>query len=208
VARPPTRHLVVVAFGYVLGAAFYARLPADVPPWGLGRGWLAFLLPTAAALVSALLRFVCSRDPLDPDDAARVLSTVDAIVFRVVLCLTGVHATVLLGLSGLLWGRAWVARIVPALVGTTLIAVGNVFPRTRPNRSIGVRTTSTLSNRRVWMRTQRAAGYLLVALGLVILVGAIAVPAPIGPKMGRLVEPAALFGIPALWFYSRRAARA
>ena len=57
------------------------------------------------------------------------------------------------------------------------------------------------------MRTHRIAGYLVVGLGLLILLGGIAVPAPAGPKMGRLVEPAALFGIPALVLYSRRKIR-
>jgi len=90
------------------------------------------------------------------------------------------------------------------LLGAFLIGIGNLLPRTRPNLAIGIRTSRTLSDRDLWMRTHRIAGYLVVALGLVILVAGIAVPAPVGPRMSRLVEPAAVLGIPALVIYTRR----
>ena len=87
-----------------------------------------------------------------------------------------------------------------------MIAIGNLLPRTRPNRSLGIRTSRTLSDRSVWMRTHRMAGYMVVTLGVAILLGAVALPVPVGPQMGRLVEPGAVLGIPALVLYSRRAA--
>jgi uncharacterized membrane protein len=121
--------------------------------------------------------------------------------------LTAMHATVLLGLAGSLSGRPSAARIVPSLLGVTLIAIGNLLPRTRPNRAFGIATPNTLADRELWIRIHRTAGYLLVLLGCVILVGAVAMPVPLGPRMGRLVEPAVLFGIPALIIHSRRLAR-
>jgi uncharacterized membrane protein len=122
------------------------------------------------------------------------------------LFLTGIHATVLVGLAGLLWGHEWAVRIVPAMLGAALVGIGNLLPRMRPNRSIGIRTSRTLSDRCVWMRTHRIAGYMVAALGAVIFLCAVAAPAPVGPQMGRLVEPAVVIGIPALVLYSRRAA--
>jgi uncharacterized membrane protein len=214
--RSRLRHFSVIAVGYILGAALFSRLPEQIPPswtnseqdtiW-LGGPMVAFLLPTAALITFVLLRTLGARHPSEINDSTEFLITYDAIMFRLVLFLTGVHATVLVGLLGLLWGREWAARIVPVLLGALLIGTGNLLPRTRPNLAIGIRTSRTLSDRGLWMRTHRIGGYLVVALGLVILLAGIAVPAPVGPRMGRLVEPAALFGIPALVLYSRRKAR-
>lgn len=198
----PLRHFIVIGIGYILGAAVFSRLPHQIP-----RPMVAFLLPTAALVTFALLRQLGARD-LSEDRSRDFLLTYEAIMFRFVLFLTGVHATILAGLLGFLSGREWAARIVPMLLGAFLIGVGNLLPRTRPNLAIGISTSGTRSDRALWMRTHRVAGYLVVALGLVILLAGLAVPAPVGPRMGRLIEPAVLFGVPALVLYSRRKIRA
>jgi len=106
------RHLIVIAAGYVLGAVLFSRLAEQIPPsWStsghdtvwLGRPMVAFLLPTAALVTFALLRHLCTRHPLERDSSPNFLITYDAIMFRFVLFLMGVHATVLIGLLGLLW---------------------------------------------------------------------------------------------------------
>jgi uncharacterized membrane protein len=94
----------------------------------------------------------------------------------------------------LLSGRDWTARIVPLLLGVTMIAVGNLLPRVRPNLAIGIRTRRTLSDRACWMRTHRRAGYLIVAAGVVVVLSAIAVPKPLGPGMILAIGPAVLVG--------------
>src|SRR5437773_3497585 len=50
------------------------------------------------------------------------------------------HATVLAGLLGMLRGQEWAAQIVPLMLGSTMISVGNLLPRTRPHLAIGIRT--------------------------------------------------------------------
>lgn len=207
--------VIIIGVGYVLGAVLFRRLP-DLPPLtslstdpqlSLGRVMAAFLLPTAAATMYIVLRSLVLRHPLDRSNVAATLAVTDAILTRFVAFLTALHATILLALVGVLSGRTWAARIVPALLGLTLMSIGNLLPRTRPNRAMGIQTSQALADRVVWMRVHRAAGYLLVLLGGVILVGGMAVPAPLGPKMGRLIEPALLFGVPALVMYSKRLAR-
>ena len=204
-------HLVLIGAGYALGAALIRRLP-EIPPSiavspELGRLLAAFLLPTAAATVYLLLRSLIVRHPLDRADAGATLAVYDAIMRWVVAFLMAFHATVLFALLGMLAGRPWTARIVPALLGLTLMGIGNLLPRTRPNLAIGIRTTIALADRALWMRIHRLAGYLLVLLGGVILISGLAVPAPAGPRMARLIEPAIVLGIPALIIYSRRLVR-
>ena len=89
----------------------------------------------------------------------------------------------LTALLGMLQGRKWALQIVPVMLGLTMIGVGNLLPSTRPNLAIGIRTSRTLSDRAVWIRTHRMAGYTMVALGFVIVLAAIVVAPPIGSGM-------------------------
>jgi uncharacterized membrane protein len=191
--------------GYALGAgALYGRLPAEIPPswtgpsgdvtW-LGAPMVAFLLPTATAVIESLLRGLFQRHPIDQHNAANALLVFDAIIARVAVFVLGVHAAVLAGVLGRLFDQEWAAQIVPLMLGITLISVGNLLPRTRPNLAIGIRTQRTLSDRTCWIRTHRHAGYLVVACGAVLVLSALAVPKPVGPGMILLVGPAALVGM-------------
>jgi uncharacterized membrane protein len=203
------RHHAIILAGYALGAtALYVGLPEQMPPsWTVrGRGpvWLgapmaAFLLPTALAVTDALLRSLGPRHAED-EPAIRALAIHDAIMWRLMVFGVGVHGMVLVGLLGTLQGRPWAAHVVPVMLGLTMIGVGNLLPRTRPNFALGIRTRRTLSDRAQWARTHRIAGYVLVACGLVIVVSAFAVPRPVGPSMILLAGPAALL---AIWAASR-----
>jgi immunity protein, SdpI family len=210
-------HSAVLA-GYALGAvALYWRLPSEIPPswtgpsgdvtW-LGATMVAFLLPAATAVIDALLRGLCLRHPIDQHNTANALSVFDAIMARVAVFVLGVHAVVLAGLIGLLAGQEWAAQIVPLMLGITLISVGNLLPRTRPNLATGIRTQRTLSDRACWIRTHRHVGYLVVACGIVVVLSALAVPKPVGPGMILLVGPVALVGTWLLLRLQRRHAHA
>lgn len=193
-----------VLIGYVLGvAAIYSGLPTDIPPsWHASHGevlWLggsmvAFLLPTAVAAIDILLRGLCVRHPIDQHSTANVLGIVDAIIARIAAFVVGVHAAVLAGLLGFLSGREWAAQVVPLMLGITMISVGNLLPRTRPNLAIGISTRRTLSDRGYWLNTHRRAGYMVVICGAVVVLSALTVPRPVGPGMILLVGPAILVG--------------
>jgi uncharacterized membrane protein len=114
------------------------------------------------------------------------------------------HGGGLAGGLGVLCDRGGIDQVVPVRLGLALIGVGNLLPLTRPSRAIDIRTRRTLSDRALWMRTHRVAGYLVVGLGLVIVVSAVALPSPAGPRIIHLVGPAVLLGA---WLLTRRRAR-
>jgi len=165
---------------------------------------VAFLLPTAVVVTDALLRRLSVRHPVDETTAVNVLAIYDAIMLRFIVFVVGVHATVLAGLLGMLRGHEWAAQIVPLLLGFTMISIGNLLPRTRPNLAIGIRTRLTLSDRGLWIRVHRSAGYMIVACGMVLVLSAVTVPRPVGPAMILLVGPAALVGTCLLVRFSRK----
>lgn len=65
-----------------------------------------------------------------------------------------------------------------ALISLGIAAVGNYMSILKPNWLIGIRTPWTLQNDRVWARTHRLGGRLMVAGGLLGALLAVLVPAP------------------------------
>jgi uncharacterized membrane protein len=168
------RPLATIAMLYVVSAAAYARLP----PATFGPLFIAFFLPTAAAAIYVLMHLLAAHDHVRQGNGA-FMATYDAIVFRVVLFIGALHGIVLIGLLGR--GVAartgpLVPRLVPLLLGAGLVAIGNLLPRVRPNVAIGIRTSRTLRDRDAWLRVNRTAGYVAVALGVGIVAAAVLIP--------------------------------
>ena len=67
-------------------------------------------------------------------------------------------------------------RVMPFAMGVFFVVLGNVLPRTRPNWLLGIRTPWTLSSDRVWERTHRVGGYLMLGAGLVAILAGLLVP--------------------------------
>ena len=207
-------HHAPILAGYALGViALAAGLPAQMPPAatvpGFGTVWLgatmaAFLLPTALAVTDALLRRLAVTPARGDSPASGVLAIYDAMMWRLMLFVVGVHGTVLLALLGKLRGRPWAAQIVPVMLGVTMIGIGNLLPRLRPNLAVGIRTRRTLSDRGLWARAHRTAGYVVVTGGFILVGAAFAVPRPFGPGMVLVVAPAAVV---ATWLLVRSSMR-
>jgi uncharacterized membrane protein len=206
-------HGVVILAAYALGGtALLVGFPnAAVPAWShepvpWSAPIAAFMLPTAMLVTDWLLRGLCLRHPVDTQDAADDLAINDAIMLRFLLFVLGVHVMVLLGMEGVLQGRMWAGQVVPVMLGLTMISIGNLLPRTRPNLAIGIRTRRMLLDRALWMRTHRSTGYLLVICGIIIVLSALAVPSPVGPGMILLVGPGILIATCLIVWHGRRSA--
>jgi len=62
-------------------------------------------------------------------------------------------------------------RILFSVLGLMLIPIGNVLPKLRRNRAVGVRTVWSLKNDRNWRRSQVAGGIVFMAAGAVMAAG-------------------------------------
>jgi uncharacterized membrane protein len=111
----------------------------------------------------------------DADESFQV--TYEPMLFAVAAFLLAIHLMVLGTVTGVIPPvRSVLGRATIVLFGLLMVSVGNLLPRTRPNLAFGVRTRRTLADRAVWMRTNRAAGNLAVALGLVLIVAGAFLP--------------------------------
>jgi uncharacterized membrane protein len=109
--------------------------------------------------------------PIDPRRAnyAKFPATYDFVVNLVVTLLFIGQLTTLGNALGL---PIRIDRVLPAAIGLLLITLGNVLPRARPNWFFGIRTPWTLTNDRVWERTHRVGGYLMMAAGVATIAAA------------------------------------
>ncbi len=182
-AHADSRALVTIAALYIISVAAYLRLP----PATFDPAFIAFLLPTAASAIYVLMRLLAAHDH-ERQGNGTFAGTYDAIVFRIVLFISALHVTVLAGLLGrgvIARTGPLVPRLAPILLGSGLMAIGNLLPRVRPNVAIGIRTAKTLGDRDAWLRANRIAGYVAVALGFGIVVAALTVPP--GPRVAAVV---------------------
>src|SRR5439155_13089140 len=173
-AHADSRPLATTAALYVISAVAYARLPAAT----VDPAFIAFLLPTAAAAIYVLMRLLAAHDHVRRGNGT-FTRTYDAIVFRIVLFIGAPHGTVLIGLlerDQIARAGPFVPRLAPVLLGAGLMAIGNLLPRVRPNVAIGIRTSRTLRDREAWLRANRTAGYIAVALGFAIVAAALLGP--------------------------------
>ena len=199
--------LLLIAFAAIGSAVLYNRVPSMVRlsldgllPWSTATSgpvprWLALsLLPVLALLLWAAFRLaptvagqrlgrrVFDQAPpeiSDPAQFERFGKTYDTIVFAVVLLITGIQAAVVAAVLG---GSMFGARIVSATFGLSLVLLGNVVPRLRPNWVAGLRTRRLLADPQLWRRVHRIFGRAIVGAGTLTIVTAL-----LAPKYGIVV---------------------
>lgn len=168
---------VLVALSFVASLVVYPRLPDRVPNhWnlhnqvnGYGPRWtVTFLFPVMLLALWGLMRFLPRIDPRRAN-YAKMQDTYDLVVNLTLTVLAVLHFVVLGAVMG---APVSMSRLVPAIIGVTMVILGNVLPRARPNWWFGIRTPWTLSNDRVWERTHRVGGYVMTATGVLALIAA------------------------------------
>lgn len=169
--------LFLVAIAAIASIIVYPKLPARVPthfdirgnPNGFGPRWVPTVI--FPVMILALWGIMRGLPKIDPRRAnyARMQDTYDLLVNLTLTMVTALH---LLALAGAMGTNVPFVRLIPAVVGVSLIAIGNLLPRAKPNWWFGIRTPWTLSNDRVWERTHRVGGYVMTAIGVLAIVSA------------------------------------
>ncbi len=159
----------------------YNRLPEQITiHWDLAgnpTGWMprpvgAFITPVILLFAWGMLRVAPTIDPRR-ENYERFGAAYDIVVAALLIPVFVMHIVLLaIGLGY----PVPVTRFAPAIMGAMFVVIGNVMPRARSNFTFGIRTPWTLSNDRVWARTQRLAGYTMTGAGVVMLLAAALAP--------------------------------
>jgi len=199
--------LVVIALGFLVGAAAYPYLPIAALDNKLGLHLeVAFALPIAILVLHLLFRSLWRHDRIRTGNGA-FEATYHAIVFRTMVFVFAMHALLMLALTDAMnsfGSHTWGKRVVVVMFGLLFIAVGNLLPRTRPNIALGLRTKRTLANLQVWQQVHRVSGYVAVLFGAVTAIAALAVSRDL---MGGVMSLTAVLGIIAVIVTYRRSSR-
>lgn len=172
----------LVAISLVISIIAFGHLPDPMPiHWdiqgrvnGYGSRWVgAFLNPLIMLAVAAMIPVLPKIDPRGRNYekfGKSYLTMMNAVITIMFL----IHVFALGSALGM---NLPIRRLVPAALGLLLIVIGNVLPRVRPNWMMGIRTPWTLSSDRVWERTHRLGGYLMMGLGVLLVLATPFTPA-------------------------------
>jgi uncharacterized membrane protein len=171
----------LIALGYLISLFVYRYLPSEVPiHWDfsgepdrwVARLWGALALPTIMLVNWALFVILPRLDPRR-ENISKFQKTYDFVVNAGTGFLLLIHLVVLGTALG--WAISLPGFLAVGF-GSMIAILGNVLPRARPNWTFGIRTPWTLENRRVWERTHRVGGVLLVAAGLLTIGAGVVIP--------------------------------
>ena len=161
---------VLIASAIVATAWLYPQLPDRLPThWniqGKADAWgpksSAWIIPGVMVGLLGLFRIVPRLGPrskaIDPHGSAYL-----TVMLTGVALMGAIHA-LMLRAAFVPWFdivRAMVACLMPGLA-----LIGTVMGRIKPNLYMGIRTTWTLANDRVWAETHRIGGRWLVGAGI------------------------------------------
>lgn len=183
-AKPFFASLGLTAIMAAVSVWALARLPdAPIPvhwaldgrPDGFGPpASVLFILPAVALVLS--LSFALVPQIMPPNgDLRRSRAPYGVVWVSVVLLLLALHLILVAKAFG---APLDILRLGAIAVAALMTLLGNYLPKVRYNYVMGIRTPWTLASERVWDRTHRVAGVLMVLAGLCSVVGAMIAPTP------------------------------
>ena len=157
--------LVPLVVGLVLWNELPEQMPihwnasGEVDDWG-SKPFVVFGLPLLMLAAQWLCVLGTGADPKQARHPEKVLQLILWIIPLINLVLFTVTFLVALGMS------VQINVVMPLLVGTMIIVIGNYMPKCKQNYTIGIKLPWTLNSEENWNRTHRLAGWLWVVCGL------------------------------------------
>lgn len=160
--------------GMIPGLIYYNRMPERIPihfdvnnqPNNYAsKPFVVFALP----LIMLAFHLLCcaigrkNNNNTNPKSVEIIVRWIIPIITIVIESITVMYVMELFTNIGL---------VCLVLIGIILIAMGNYLPKTRPNRTFGIKFPWTLYNEEVWHKTHRLAGWTMVIGGIIIIITA------------------------------------
>lgn len=153
------------------GLLLWNRLPGQLAThWGMhgadrwsGKAAAVFLQPLLLLAAHYLVLFLVFRDAKNRNQSKKVVGLLFWIMPATSILVSGITYAVALGWKFRLAGLLYVG------LGLMFAAIGNYFPKCRPNRTVGIRIIWTLGSEENWNATHRFAGKVWVIGGLIMV---------------------------------------
>lgn len=164
---------VVTIVSLLLAIIVFPKLPEIIPvhfdatgvPDRYGSRWSIFIFPGINLIMTILTEGLKRIDP-KTEAYLKFEKQYYNVMFVVTLLMLGVQVITLSYVFGY---EINISRIMPLILGSLLIYIGNVMPKFKHNYFVGIKTSWTLASETVWYHTHRLAGKLWVISGLVML---------------------------------------
>ena len=161
------------------------RLPVHFGLDGRPNGWapasVALFISPAMGALMWVLRAVLPKITPRGANLERSSGAYATIWITLGIILALVQGAVVAAALGY---RVEAPGVLAGLLGAAFMVIGNVLPKLRWNYVVGIRTPWTLADERVWDKTHRFGGWVMVLGGAVLVAGALV--APHTPKPGLL----------------------
>ena len=164
---------VLILLPIVFGVVMWNELPEKIathfgvngnPDGWSSKGFAVFGLPLIVLALNWLAVLVTEKDNRGKEQNKKLMTLV-----------LWICPLISIGLSAAMYSWALgkevnVKTVVVLLLGVIFTAIGNLLPKCRPNRTMGIRIKSTLSSEENWVATHRFAGKIWFAGGIVVLI--------------------------------------
>jgi uncharacterized membrane protein len=157
----------------ILGIALYDRLPDMIPIHFDGQGnpdnylskaLAVFGLPAVLALLNFYIHFRMNNDAR-VENASSFLRSLSRWTFPLI-SITMIPISMFIAMDVAIP----VTVIAASVAGVIIMIYGNYLPKCRYNYTIGIRLPWTLNNEENWNKTNRFAGYVFVAGGIIFII--------------------------------------
>ena len=152
-----------------------------------------FVFPLVIAGISILLAVLPRIDPrrtgMEKSVRAYSATWITVVVFLVAMSAL-ITRTAVAGTSNRLE-----PRLLLVAIGLLFVVLGNYMPKTGSNWFFGFRTPWTLSSEEVWAATHSIGGPVLVAVGVLSILAALALPVEWAVGTGVVLPLAAIVGL-------------
>ena len=174
------------------------ELPAEIPAHydfagnvtRYGSKYELLILPVILLLISFGSRFLLlhlrrkaeqAESDKERQAAAANAKVLGIVIFSQTLILSCIQGVLLYNTVLALRGESFLStfageKLLTVLCGALLLLLGNILPKTRKNRNVGVRLPYSRYNDITWQKSNRFGGTAMVIAGLLGIVSALLVP--------------------------------
>ncbi|MEZ4519476.1 MAG: SdpI family protein [Chloroflexota bacterium] len=132
-----------------------------------GKAFGLLFVPALTLALTGLFAIIPRIDPRG-DNIMRSWEAYRIVWIGILVLMLGIQAITILTAFG---SDINTGFLIPAGVGVLFIFLGNSMGKIRPNYMFGIRTPWTLTSELSWNKTHRLAGWLFVALGILMIAG-------------------------------------